>query len=280
MFGYLIADRTNLEEKDFLEYRSAYCGICSSLRKNGLVRGTLSLSYDLVFLWMILSSMYEPETVTTQEKCPVHPFSGTSVTFNLFSDYVSEIGVMLSYYKALDDWNDDRDVMKLYASRLLSGAFEKAAAAFPRQAAVIKESLERISMLESTQSGDIDELCNLFGALLGETFVWSENDYWSEHLRKLGAAVGRYLFLLDAVLDLEEDIRRGRYNPLIQAGTGSPEWQRNAIDLFLGDISELYGFLPIVRYSSVLDSIIYTGMTAKYREYCAKRPLGEKADES
>ena len=67
MFGYLVADRSNLTEEQFMQYRSAYCGICSCLRKNGLVRGTLCLSYDLVFLWMVLSSMYEPQRSLSED---------------------------------------------------------------------------------------------------------------------------------------------------------------------------------------------------------------------
>ena len=63
MFGYLIADRKNLTEEEFRNYRAAYCGICSSLRKEGTISGSLALSYDLVFLWLILSSMYEPEEI-------------------------------------------------------------------------------------------------------------------------------------------------------------------------------------------------------------------------
>lgn len=276
MFGYLTADRSSLEEKDFAEYRSVYCGICSELRKNGLLSGTLSLSYDLVFLWMILTSMYEPQTERHTGSCPLHPFSGREMSDNIFTGYVSDIGTILAYYKAIDDWRDDRDPVKLTASRILSRPFRNASARLPRQASVIKESLDRISMMEESQSGDIDGLCNLFGTLLGETFVYYQDDYWAKHLREFGSAVGRYLYLLDAVLDLEEDKKHNRYNPLMQSGMGSAEWQKNAVDLFIGDISEIYTFLPIISYSSVIESIIYSGMTKEFRKHFESRPVGEK----
>ena len=275
MFGYLVADRSNLTDEQFGQYRSAYCGICSSLRNNGLVRGTLCLSYDLVFLWMVLSSMYEPQLSSSKERCPLHPLKGTGMISNVFSGYVADIGIILAYYKALDDWKDDRDPLKLSASKLLRKPFEKAAASRPRQSRAVMEAIDKISMLEESRSGDIDALCNTFGSLLGEIFVYDPDDHWADHLRRFGEAVGRYLYLLDAVLDVKEDIRHGRYNPLCQSGMDTPEWQNSALDLFLGDISEIYGFLPIVEYSPILDSIIYSGMTEKYRRSLEDKTPGE-----
>ena len=79
----------------------------------------------------------------------------------------------------------------------------------------------------------------------------------------------------DAVLDLQGDIKHGRYNPLSQTEKNTPEWQNSALDLFLGDISEIYGFLPIVEYSPILDSIIYSGMTERYRRSLEDKKTGE-----
>ena len=276
MFGYLIADRANLTEEQFRQYRSAYCGICSSLRTSGLVRGTLSLSYDLVFLWMVLSSMYEPEETLTKRRCPIHQVTGTEMTENVYSRYAADTGIILAYYKALDDWKDDRDLIKLSASKILAKPFESASARLPRQSEAVRTSIGRISELEKERSDDIDALCNAFGSLLGEIFVYDPDDHWAGHLRRFGEAVGRYLYLLDAVLDMKDDIKRGRYNPLIRSGKDTEEWQKSALDLFLGDISEIYGFLPIIRYSPVLDSIIYSGMTEKYRHLKQEDTAGEK----
>ena len=276
MFGYLVADRASLTDEQFRQYRSAYCGICTCLRKNGLIRGTLSLSYDLVFLWMVLSSMYEPEETASRVRCPVHPLKGADIVLNQFSEYAADTGVILAYYKALDDWKDEHDPVKLSASKLLQKPFERASKELPRQSEAVRKGIERISALEQSRSGDADALCNAFGELLGEIFVYDQEDHWAGHLRRFGEAVGRYLYLLDAVLDLKDDIKRGRYNPLSQPGMDTGEWQNGALDLFLGNISDIYGFLPIVEYSPILDSIIYSGMTGKYRQSLKDKTTGEQ----
>ena len=172
MFGYLVADCKNLSEEEFQQYKAAYCGICSCLRKNGTISGSIALSYDLVFLWLILSSMYEPEEKQISEKCPVHPFKGTPLLLNKFSDYAADVGIMLAYYKAEDDWNDDRNLAKRAAAGILQNRFEAVSRKLPRQSIAIKEQIGRISALEESKSGDIDALCNSFGKLLGELFVY------------------------------------------------------------------------------------------------------------
>ena len=263
MFGYLVADRKNLSEEEFQQYKAAYCGICSCLRKNGTISGSIALSYDLVFLWLILSSMYEPEEKQISEKCPVHPFKGTPLLLNNFSDYAADVGIMLAYYKAEDDWNDDRNLAKRAAAGILQNRFEAVSRKLPRQSIAIKEQIGRISALEESKSGDIDALCNSFGKLLGELFVYSENEHWARYLREFGEAVGRYLYLLDAVVDLKEDVAKNRYNPLCQAEKISREWQEEAVEMYLGEISQTYEYLPVVKYSPIINSIVYSGMTEK-----------------
>ena len=265
MFGYLIADREKLDEEQFGIYRAAYCGICRKLREGGQVSGTLALSYDLVFLWLVLSSMYEPDEETGTFRCPVHPLAGTGMTVSSMTQYAADVGTILAYHKAMDDWNDDRDVIKFAASKVLSTAFGKAEMRLPRQSSVIRSKLAEITALESGRSGDIDSLCNAFGELLGEVFVCDTSDYWSGHLRRFGEAVGRYLYLLDAVVDLDDDRRKNRYNPLLICER-SDEWKADALELMLGEVSELYQFLPIVKYSSIIDSIIYSGMAEKAKK--------------
>ncbi len=64
MFGYIIVNKAEMKFKEFDIYHAYYCGLCQKLREKYGVTGQLSLSYDMTFLLMLFTGLYEPETTT------------------------------------------------------------------------------------------------------------------------------------------------------------------------------------------------------------------------
>lgn len=60
--------------------------------------------------------------------------------------------------------------------------------------------MAELSEIEQTDTGDPDAAANCFGRLMGELFVTGE--LWDDRLRPFGEALGRFIYLLDAVIDL------------------------------------------------------------------------------
>ncbi len=60
MFGYVQANLSDLSEEERARYRAAYCGLCRTLGQRHGTLSRLSLTYDLTFLMLLLSSLYEP----------------------------------------------------------------------------------------------------------------------------------------------------------------------------------------------------------------------------
>ena len=73
MFGYIQANNRELKIKDFETYRSYYCGLCHTLKKRYGRRGQLLLNYDMTFLALVLTGLYEPEEAKTRRRCALHP---------------------------------------------------------------------------------------------------------------------------------------------------------------------------------------------------------------
>ncbi len=75
MFGYVIPNQAALSPEAQARYRSAYCGLCRRIGALHGLRGRLTLSYDLTFLDLLLSSLYDGETAlhTGADHCPIHP---------------------------------------------------------------------------------------------------------------------------------------------------------------------------------------------------------------
>ena len=62
MFGYVIPNQAALDDGAKARYRTAYCGLCRRIGALHGLRGRLTLSYDLTFLDLLLSSLYEGES--------------------------------------------------------------------------------------------------------------------------------------------------------------------------------------------------------------------------
>ena len=73
MFGYVVAERSSLSETELLRYQSCYCGLCRCIGESYGSLQRAALNYDMTFLVLLLSSLYEPEEVQGQSRCIVHP---------------------------------------------------------------------------------------------------------------------------------------------------------------------------------------------------------------
>ena len=100
---------------------------------------------------------------------------------------------------------------------------------------------------------------------MAELFVWRQ-DLWEQELRQMGDALGRFVYLMDAVLDYSRDARKGRYNPLLAMGAGEnrQRWEEYLL-LTMGRCTRYYEKLPLVQDKALLDNILYSGVWVQYR---------------
>ena len=66
--------------------------------------GQLTLSYDLAFIAILHSALYEPETQFTAGRCAPHPVKARPRAANEFLDYAADMTIALAYYNFLDNW--------------------------------------------------------------------------------------------------------------------------------------------------------------------------------
>ena len=265
MFGYVTANWKELTQDQKNRYGSIYCGICRSIRSQSGQVARISLSYDMAFLAALLMSLYEPEETAGKNICLVHPIRPRSWVDNKFVRYAADMNVALGYYNALDDWQDDKN----YGAKLLAESFGKhlpdIESRYPRQCEAIRTYIARLSELEKENCGNPDEPAACFGQLMGELFVYEE-DLWSETLRQMGCALGRFIYLLDAALDYRKDRKKGKYHPYIAMGQEEnwPRWEEYLV-LTMGRCTDFYERLPLVQDKALLDNILYSGIWVTYR---------------
>ena len=215
MFGYVIPNQAALDDEAKARYRTAYCGLCRRIGALHGLRGRLTLSYDLTFLDLLLSSLYEGESecVTGSGHCPIHPIRKINWRHSGPTDYCADMSVALHYYNAADKWNDDHSLLGLGFEKLLDSPAQTAAQRWPRQCNAIRTCLDRLAQLEAEGSEDLDAVSGCFGELMAELFDYKQ-DHWSPELRSIGFHLGKFIYLLDAYDDLARDEKKGAYNPL------------------------------------------------------------------
>ena len=282
MFGYVVVSEEDLRIREFKLYRSYYCGMCMDLKEYYGQSGRLTLSYDTVFLSLLLTSLYEPQDTVREIRCAVHPLERHTCRQNEFTRYASDLNIILSYYSCLDDWNDEKDPKKRVFASILKSRSERACERYPEKAAVIQEKLQALHELENTyRSGSgqtlpsaslLDRAGSIFGELLSEVFD-CRKDEWSAALRRCGYYLGKFIYILDAYDDLEKDEKNGSFNPLL-AMKDKPnldDYVRGVLTMALSDCTGAFETLPIVENIDILRNILYCGIWCKFEEVYRKR---------
>ena len=90
MFGYIIVNKAEMKFREFDVYHSFYCGICRELKRKYGVCGQISLSYDMTFLAILLTGLYEPQTRAGKCKCIAHPFESHGTRNNIYTEYAAD----------------------------------------------------------------------------------------------------------------------------------------------------------------------------------------------
>ena len=280
MFGYIYVNRKELSEEDRKDYQSYYCGLCQALRKSSGVKGQVLLNYDMTFLIILLSGLYELENKEEEFFCPLHPGKKKIAYINEVTQYASDMNVLLSYHNLLDDWQDEKNYPKHVMSMMLKKDYARISRKYPRQAEAVEAYMRKLNMLEHKRETNLDAIAGLTGEMLGEIFAWKD-DIWSEELHCLGFYMGKFIYLMDAYEDLEKDLRKKEYNPFESMVKNSPQDFETLSKLILtsmmSECSKSFERLPILQHASIIRNILYSGGWSKYEYVQAKKKKRRKS---
>ena len=270
MFGYVIADKRDMNKEEIERYRSFYCGLCHALKVRYGIRAQMTLNYDLTFVAILLNALYEEEENKEKFTCFLHPFRSTARNCNSIIDYCADMTILLAYYKAVDDWQDENKKTMMH---LLKKSFEKVKQLYPEKDSLISDRLKTISELEKENCQDIDLISGVFGDIMAEILLYREDEY-APRLRKMGFYLGKFIYLMDASCDLEYDRKHSQYNPFKE--TYDSKQIKDILDDMIARCVEEYSYLPIVKDTKILENILYSGVWLKYDYLNSKRKEGEQ----
>ncbi len=293
MFGYIMPEKPELKIKEFDVYRAYYCGVCKAIgKRHGQVK-RLTLTYDAAFLAMLLCSVLKIETKMVRENCLVHPLKKSFVTYNEIIDYSSDINIILAYNNIKDKWEDDRSKAALAGMTALKRSYGKLLVRYPEKCAVINQKLKELSILEKNKCDSMDAAAEPFAKLMEEVLDYEKlEDGTRQILRWMGYNLGKWIYLIDAFDDLEDDVKNSSYNPLLlhfkYKGDGKDipafkEQIKGQVEFTLlyclGEASKAFELLDAKENRGILENILYMGLLSKTDKILCQRScdVGEKS---
>ncbi len=275
MVGYVIINQAEMKFKDYEVYHSFYCGLCKCLKDRYGRSGQMTLSFDMTFLIILLSGLYEPQTDVNTTTCVTHPLTKHTTRTNQFTEYAADMNLLLTYYKCLDDFQDEGKKSRLAMANTLKKNVKHIRKAYPKKARVISNRLKTLSRLEKKNEKNIDKMAGLFGDIMAEIFAYRA-DEWEGSLRKIGFFLGKFVYLMDAYDDVEKDSKSGNYNPFKEAFANADESEfaehcKSLLTLMMAECSREFEQLPILLYTDILRNILYSGVWSRYDLVTEKR---------
>ncbi len=216
MFGYLKPDNPYLYLKDETLYKSLYCGICKSIGKVCGQVPRITLTFDMAFMSAISHNILGVDVKINKERCIAHHIKRRPVAEpDEISLMLGAVNVLLAYYKVKDDIVDEKKGG--FKSSLIKKGYKKAKKLYPTVDKIIEDGYTELRKLEQNNSDSIDVVCDPFATILEKISTEVFKEKATDSTKQLFYALGKWIYLIDALDDYDKDIKKGSFNVLYNA---------------------------------------------------------------
>ncbi len=269
MFGYVRADTPYLYIKDETLYKAAYCGLCKGIGETCGNAARMGLSYDVTFLSVLLHNILGEDMKISKQRCFTHCIRSRSMAeSDELTRRLGALNTLLAYYKYADDVEDgDRGRGK----RLwFKKGYKRAKKAYPEIEKIVRENLAEQSKTERAKTDSVDRAADATAKLLAEFSAYALGEKATEDAYRLLYAVGKWIYLIDALDDYDKDLKKSAYNPFVLAYKAEcrasllagkyGEEVRFIFDSLFLDIRECLQKIPFRFNKDLTDNILLRGL--------------------
>ena len=249
MFGYVRYDLPNLFVKDLMLYKAMYCGLCKGIAASCGQAARVGLTYDVTFLSVLL-----------------HNMTGTDVK-------VEELGALntvLCYFKLTDDVQDGG---KGRGRRVwFKKGYKRAKKKYPELVSLIENYMARQAETERKKTASPDMAADPSACLMRELSAYFLKEKAGEGSSQLFYAIGKWVYLIDALDDYDKDVKKKQYNPFVlgygaksRAELMQASGQEIAFlfDTMFFDMREGLGKIKFYFNRDLTDNVILRGLPAE-----------------
>ncbi len=291
MFGYVVPFKPEMKIREFDVYKAVYCGLCKQMGRDFGAWSRMTLSYDFSFLALLSLSVSETESCLQQQRCLLNPLKKKPCLCSCADlSYTGAAAMTMVYFKVRDDLHDRGFGKKLRAALiypLVSRAVRKARKCYPQVYEAFADMSQRQSLIEDGCTASADAACEPTAQALSvvtRLLLPDADEARQRILSRLGYLLGRYVYLCDALDDLDDDLARGNYNPFLyryslsvpadlteQVYRTIKEETTGILNMTAGEIANAYNLLDLKKYKPILDNIIFLGLQHTVSQIFAKR---------
>lgn len=277
MFGYVTPVKSELRQQDYVLYRAFYCGICAAIGRGYGSLPRFTTTYDITFFSLLVHDALNQDVAFSEERCVGNPFKKkVMIKDNPLLLRLCAANVVLSYYKLCDDVIDGGGGKKRIARAALRKSYIKASEALPAVDTVVKMRYSQLREMEKAGETSIDRVADCFASLLKELAAVVMDDKADDNILSLCYNIGKFVYLIDALDDIDEDFAKGNYNPFLAAYGGFKSrkkfYEDNAAEIgFILNATvnraiESFNGIRFTQSYTLLKNIVHSGLRAKVRE--------------
>lgn len=297
MLGYVVPDKGELKMREYEVYSAYYCGICKSIGRRYGQLPRFTLNYDFVFLAVLLAALEKESDEITKEHCIIHHIKKKPISVeNWAIEYAGDVMLILAYYKLMDDYYDDHSYKAKAAAMGLLPTIKKIRVKSKELCTLTEENLKYLSELEKGTCSEIDRIEEPFAQIMLEIFKngvpHNENTSSAKLLAHIGYHLGKWIYLMDAYEDVEENITKKTYNPLLyrfefnQTKESIHEFKERIkptvefnLMHYLAEISNAADLLDIKKNKGIIENIIYFGLRRRTEQVLGNKENTENDEE-
>lgn len=215
MFGYVTPDKPNMYIKDYTMYKAFYCGIC---KKTGKMYGQLmrfTTNYDITFINILLHNILEQKVEIINQTCILNPIKKKSIVVsNHLTEQVINLNVLLADFKLDDDIIDNNKLSKKFFKFLIRRKVKRARQKLPEIYERIRKARIEQNNIENDNNKSIDKAAHPFASMIRDIFKLMAKERYTEDIGSLAYQLGRFIYIVDAIDDIDKDILNKDYNPV------------------------------------------------------------------
>lgn len=277
MFGYVVPDKMNMFMKDYYGYRAFYCGLCKSIGKRCSQLMRINTTYDMTFLNILAHAVTDVEIEMKMGKCVLNMVQKKLIAQNdKLTEKIVDIGTILAHYKCVDDILDDKSLSKRFIDKaVIKRHYKKARKNYPELDKYISDKYLELAEAEKAKCSSIDRISHHFGEIMVRIGQTVFEDKYTPKLSNLLYNLGKWVYLADAIDDIDEDFKKKKYNVfLIDYGYKDKatflEEKKDTLEFVMmscyNTICNDFDKIEVKKYEGILTNILWYGMLNSTKE--------------